>query len=348
MNSPVGGSQPFLLGSYTANGGPGLGLGQIDLETGQPTVDHWNTEVEEPSWLTPAADGRTVYAVGELEPEGRISALRLDDDRRPVLLNSVTTGAKPAHLTVHPDGFALASLYDGGAVAVHPLAADGSIEPASDVRVHTLSAGQTQAHAHQVVIAPSGSEILAVDLGTDTVYTYRLDPVTGRLDESGRTRFTAGSGPRHLAFHPDGRHVYVVHELDSTVTVCGWADSVLTPGPVHSTLLDGPPTTAAPNHPSEIVVAADGRFVYAGNRGRNTVAVFATDDEGAKLHLTATPSCGGDWPRHLSIDRTGRWLYAANERSGDVVWFPLDPVSGVPGPAAGRLPVPAVTQFDPS
>ena len=291
----------------------------------------------EPSWLT--ADGPTLYAVSELEPEGRISALRLADDRPPTVLNTVTTGAKPAHLTVHPSGgFLFTSLYGSGAVAVHRLEPDGNLGPATDLRVHT-----PDAHAHQVVIAPDGDTVLAVDLGTDTVYGYRLEPATGRLEETGRTGFAAGSGPRHLAFHPSGRHAYVVHELNSTVTVCTWADATLTAGPVCSTL---PAGSAEPNYPGEILVSADGRFVYATNRGANTIAVFTVEDDGARLELLATPSCAGDWPRHLAVDRTGRWLYVANERSGEVVWFPLDPATGLPGDVAGRLPVPAVTQFN--
>jgi 6-phosphogluconolactonase len=329
-------SQAFQIGSYPANGGPGLGFGRIDTETGRPTIESWSTDVAEPSWLT--VEGRTVYAVSELEPEGRITALRLADDQPPTVLNTVTTGAKPAHLTVHPSGgFLFTSLYGSGAVAVHRIEPDGTIGPETDLLVH-----KPEAHAHQVAIAPDGVTILAVDLGTDTVYGYRLDPETGRLEETGRTGFAAGSGPRHLAFHPSGRYAYVVHELDSTVTVCTWADATLTAGPVCSTL-DQP---GGPNYPGEILVSADGRFVYVSNRGANTIAVFAVEDDGARLTLLATPSCAGDWPRHLAIDRTGHWLYVANERSGEVVWFPLDPATGLPGGTAGRLPVPAVTQFN--
>jgi 6-phosphogluconolactonase len=286
--------------------------------------------------------------VSELAPDGQVSAFRLDDAGVPTLLNSVFTGAKPAHVTVQPDGrFLFTSLYEGGAVSVHPIKPDGSVADASQLRRHATTGNQAQAHAHQVVIVPGTGEILAVDLGTDTVYVYRLDPASGELAETGRTTFPAGSGPRHLAFHPSGSQVYVVHELNSTVTVCDWADGALTPGKVHSTLPDGTTAesnAAGSNAAGEIVVAPDGRFVYISNRGDNTIAVFTP--EGSELSLVAAPSCGGDWPRHLALDHTGKWLYVSNERSGDVVWFPRDPDTGMLGPVAGRLPVAAVTQFE--
>jgi 6-phosphogluconolactonase len=283
--------------------------------------------------------------VSELAPDGQVSAFRLNDAGVPTLLNSVFTGAKPAHVTVQPDGrFLFTSLYEGGAVSVHPIEPDGSVADASQLRRHATSG--TQAHAHQVVIDPSTGDILAVDLGTDTVYVYRLDPASGELAETGRTTFPAGSGPRHLAFHPSGSQVYLVHELNSTVTVCGWADGTLTAGKVHSTVPAGS-NAAGSNAAGEIVVAPDGRFVYISNRGDNSIAVFTTEgSDGSDLTFVAAASCGGDWPRHLALDRTGRWLYAANERSGDVVWFPRDSATGMLGPVAGRLPVTAVTQFD--
>jgi 6-phosphogluconolactonase len=298
--------------------------------------------------------------VSELAPDGQVSAFRLDDAGVPTLLNSVFTGAKPAHLAVRPDGrFLFTSLYEGGAVSVHPIEPDGSVAAASQLIRHASPGTGAEAHAHQVVIDPATGDILAVDLGMDTVYVYRLDPATGRLTETGRTPFPTGSGPRHLAFHPSGSLLYLVHELNSTVTVCGWADGTLTRGTVHSTRSAGAPAggvSEKPNAAGEIAVSADGRFVYLSNRGDNTVAVFTTHSSagttgsdrtgGSDLTFLAASSCGGDWPRHLTLDHTGRWLYVANERSGDVVWFPRDPATGMLGPVAGRLPVPAVTQFE--
>jgi 6-phosphogluconolactonase (cycloisomerase 2 family) len=127
---------------------------------------------------------------------------------------------------------------------------------------------------------------------------------------------------------------YVANELDSTVTVCGWANGKLTPGQRVLSV----PSPAGANYPGEILVSANGKFVYVSNRGQNTIGVFSVSANGAALKLVAAPSCGGDWPRHLALDASGSWIYAVNQRSGDVSWFPLSPTTGLPGARAGSLP----------
>jgi 6-phosphogluconolactonase len=335
-------SQRFHLGTYTNAGGRGLGSGRLDQSTGRPTIETWTDVLADPSWLELSPDRQTLYAVSELSPNGMVAAFAVRDgpaqlNRQPVLINQRLTGAKPAHVKVHPSGaFLFTSLYDGGAVAVHPVHDDGSIGSVCDLRVHQHNG--RQARAHQVELDPTGTHVLAVDLGLDVVFTYRLDQ-TGRLDETSRTTFAAGSGPRHLVFHPRGDFAYVVHELDSTVTVCRWQNGVLEPLDTLST------SPQSPNYPGEIVISPDGRFLYVSNRGSNTVGVFAVEDGGAHLNLRSTPSCGGDWPRHLAIDAGGSRLYVANERSGDLSWFELDPTTGVPGAQLGSVPVPGITQI---
>ena len=313
-------------------------------------MDSWIGDVEDPSWIEIGPDGGTLYAISELSPDGLVSALGLTPGKStPGMLNTVSTGAKPAHLAIHPDGrFLFTALYDGGGVAVHPIEPDGSVGPISDLHLHVRAAqADAVSHAHQVVIDPVGGDVLVVDLGTDSLHRYRLDPTTGRLTPSGRIRLAVDSGPRHLAFHPSGSYAYVADELDSTVTVCERVDGVLRPGPVFPALPEGFELSGR-NYPGEILVSADGRFVYVSNRGSNTIAVFAVGEDGRKpadLALVAAPPSAGDWPRHLALDRTGRWLYCANERSGDLIWFPLEAATGVPGPPAGRLPVPGIAQF---
>jgi 6-phosphogluconolactonase (cycloisomerase 2 family) len=289
-----------------------------------------------------APDARTLYAVSELTPGGLVNAFRLDAAGQPTPLTSRATGSGPAHLAVHPGGrFLFSSLYGAGSVVVHPIATDGTVAAATDTRHDTPDAGQRAPHAHQVVLDPTGRWILTVDLGLDSVYVYELDQAAGRLLPLSRVRFATGAGPRHLVFHPNGQHVYVADELNSTVTVCGWQAGTLSPGTVVSTRLTASPVA---NFPGEIAVSADGRFVYVSNRGDNTVAVFSTGTDGSRLTLLATPSCGGNWPRHLAIDSTGRWLYVANQRSGDVVWFELSATTGLPVRQAGRLVVAGAAQ----
>jgi 6-phosphogluconolactonase len=323
----------FHLGSYTSAGGPGLARGHLDPATGAPTVDATTTVLPDPSWLAASPAGSILYAVSERD-DGTVSALTPDLG----VLNTVPTGAGPAHVAVHPNGsFLFVSLYGGGAVVTHPIGADGTVGAATDIRRQGTQ--DQQSHAHQVVVDPLGTYVLAVDLGRDTVFTYTLDAQAGVLSEVSRAALAPGSGPRHLAFHPGGDVAYVAGELDSTITVCAWADGKLTPGQV----VAAAPATGVRNYPGEIAVSPDGTHVYVSNRGTDTVGVFTVGRNGAKLKRVAAPSCGGVWPRHLALDAAGRWLYVANQRSGTVTWLPVS--GGVPGAVAGSITVPGAAQI---
>ncbi|MFI7599307.1 lactonase family protein [Actinoplanes sp. NPDC049681] len=322
----------FHFGSYTSEGGPGIARGRIDPATGAPAVENTTAAVRDPSWLATSPAGSILYAISE-QDQGTVSALTPEL----TVLNTVATGGGPAHVAVHPGGsFLFVSLYGAGAVVTHPIGADGTVGAATDVRPQGTH--RRPSHAHQVVVDPLGTYVLAVDLGRDSIFTYTLDARAGTLTEVARTALAPGSGPRHLAFHPDGEVAYVAGELDSTVTVCAWSDGVLKPGQVIAAAADA----GAENYPGEIAVSPDGHHVYVSNRGTNTVAVFATRDSGTHLQRVADPACGGVWPRHLALDPTGRWLYVANQRSGTVTWLPVD--EGIPGGVAGSLPVPGVAQ----
>lgn len=171
--------------------------------------------------------------------------------------------------------------------------------------------------------------MLGVDLGTDSVRVCALDAVTGALTVHTEAALRPGSGPRHLAFHPAGTHVYVLNELEPTLTVCRWdaEAGVLEPAGTVALL---PGDTAGESYASGVAVAPDGRFLWAANRGQDSISVLALDDSGEKPVLTGTVDCGGRWPRDLVLDPGGRRLYVANERSGDVTWFDIDPLTGIP------------------
>jgi 6-phosphogluconolactonase (cycloisomerase 2 family) len=323
-------SPQFYLGTYTS----GIVRGSVDPATGDLTAEATTAAVSEASWL--ALGPNALYAISE-QDAGTVSALTADTL---AVRKTVKTGNGPAHVAVHPGGkFLFVSLYGAGAVVTHPIAADGTVGAATDTRKQ--SSGGKPSNAHQVVVDPAGAYILAVDLGQDAVFTYTLNAAGKKLARVAKTALAAGSGPRHLAFHPGGAFAYVAGENNSTVTVCAWAGGVLTPGQV----IAAAPDTGVTNYPGEILVSADGRFVYVSNRGTNTVGVFAVGAEGATLTRIAAPSCGGDWPRHLAVDPTGSFLYAANQRSGTVTWLPIDPETGVPGPVAGTLTAPGAAQI---
>ncbi|MFC9463440.1 lactonase family protein [Streptomyces coelicoflavus] len=319
------GPRPLLLGTYTSaeGGGEGVGLAEYDPGTGRITGRGVLAEVDDPSYLAVHPDGRTLYAVNERE-DGAVTAVRLSDRR--VLGSRSTGGAAPCHLSVHPGGRWLFSAnYGSGSVAVHPIDASGALGERTGLVTHSdppPGPGQRGPHAHQVVTGPDGDHVLAVDLGTDTVYTYRLDQDAGTLSEVARARTRPGAGPRHLAFHPGGRHAYLANEVDNTVAVCAYDPQTgrLTVGEAQSTGAE-PSPGSGPNYPAQFLVTSDGAYAFLANRGHNSLSRYAVEAAGARLRLLGTVPVGGDFPRQIALSPDGGLLFAANQRSGTVSAF---------------------------
>ncbi|MFG2679875.1 lactonase family protein [Streptomyces sp. NPDC048392] len=331
------GPRPLLLGTYTSaeGGGEGIGLAEYDPGTGRVTGRGVFAVVDDPSYLAVHPDGRTVYAVNERE-DGAVTAVRLSD--RKVLGSRSTGGAAPCHLAVHPGGrWLLTADYGSGSVAVHPIDASGALGDRTDLVAHSApppGPGQRGPHAHQVVTSPDGGHVLAVDLGTDTVYTYRLDESAGTLTEVSRARTRPGAGPRHLTFHPGGRHAYLANELDNTVAVCAYDPRTgrLTVGGAQSTGAE-PGTGSGPNYPAQILVTSDGAYAFLANRGHDSLTRYAVEAEGARLRLLGTVPVGGGYPRQIAFSPDGGLLFAANQRSGTVSTFRVTEDGGELRPA---------------
>ncbi|MFI6932207.1 lactonase family protein [Streptomyces sp. NPDC050287] len=315
------GPRPLCLGTYTSveGGGKGIGLAAYDADSGRITGTGTLTGVGDPSYLAVHPDGRTLYAVNERE-DGAVTAVRLAD--REVLGSRSTGGAGPCHLSVHPGGrWLLSANYGSGSVAVHPIDASGALGERTDLVTHSSPSpgpGQEGPHAHQVVTSPDGGHVLAVDLGTDTVYTYRLDEKSGRLSEVARAHTRAGAGPRHLTFHPKGRHAYLANEVDNTVAVCAYDPGTgrLTVGEAQST-----GTGSGTNYPAQILVTSNGAYAYLANRGHNSLTRYAVEAEGARLRLLDTVPVSGDFPRQIAFSPDGSLLFAANQKSSTVSVF---------------------------
>ncbi|MGV9560084.1 lactonase family protein [Streptomyces sp. NPDC003522] len=333
VSTAPSGPRPLYLGTYTsaAGGGSGIGVAAYDPASGRITGSGTITGVPDPSYLAVHPDGRTLYAVQERE-RGAVTAVRVAD--REVLGSRATGGAHTCHLSVHPGGrWLLSADYGSGTVAVHPVDASGALGERTDLVAPARTApgpGQEGPHAHQIVTAPDGGHVLAVDLGTDTVRTYRLDERAGTLTEVAVARARPGAGPRHLAFHPGGRYAYLADEVDDTVAVCTYDPSSgrLTIGGAQST-----GARAGTNHPAQFAVAPDGRYAFLANRGDDTIARYAVEADGARLRLLDTVPCGGEFPRQLALSPDGGLLFAANQRSGTVTVFHVDGRDGALRPA---------------
>lgn len=321
---------PLFIGTYTSSGGPGIGLASYDTGTGLITATGTLEGVGDPSYLAVHPDGSTLYAVNERQ-DGGVTAIGLGADGNHTVLGTRSTGgSSPCHLSVHPGGRWLFSAnYGSGDVAVHPIEASGALGERTELITHDEPApgpGQNGPHAHQIVTGPDGGHVLAVDLGTDSVYTYRLDETAGTLSQVSYATLPAGAGPRHLVFHPSGQFAYLANELNNTIAVCGYdPDSgALTPGEPLPTGAGG----AGSSFPSQPVITANGAYVYLANRGHNSLSRFAVEDDGAGLRLLDTVPVGGDYPRQLALSPDGTLLFAANQRSNAVTVFHVDQDSG--------------------
>ncbi|MEU6811576.1 lactonase family protein [Streptomyces sp. NPDC046831] len=330
-----------FIGSFTAAGGPGIVTAAVAADGGALTVLSGAGQLRDPSYLALSPDGGTLYAVSETS-EGAVAAYRVKDGTLEPAGPPVRVGGSgPTHLSLF-DGHVLTANYGSGSVTAVPVGPDGLLDHApSDVLRHTGSGPherrQRGPHAHQVQPDPSGRWAVSVDLGTDSVRVCTL--TDGRLLLHREIALRPGSGPRHLAFHPGGEHAYVVNELTPSVTVCRWdpAAGALEPLTETPVLPDAP---AGDAYPSGVVVAPDGRFLWTATRGEDVLSVFAVEGHRERLRLLGTVSCGGHWPRALTLF-DGR-LYVANERSGDVTWFAVDPETGLPH-RTGAVGVPAAS-----
>jgi 6-phosphogluconolactonase len=272
---------------------------------------------DNPTCLAHSPDGRYLYAAHFLDP-ALVSAYEVGgDDLRPLGARPCG-GADPVHLSVSADGrWILVANWGSGSFATLPVERDGGVGPVADVVSHP------QRYAHWIGADPSGEWILAAHMGVGSIFTYRLDPSTGRLREHAEARLHRPGGVRTLAFHPDGRTCYVVNELEPTLTVCAFD---VTTGRLERvttvpTLDDG----TAPGHSSAIVVDRAGKFVHVGHRGPDRIATLST---GPPPHLVSLTDSGGEFPRDMLLSADGRRMWIANERGESLTELLVDPRDG--------------------
>lgn len=329
------------FGTYTGSDSRGIYGCRFDPIRGRLTPPQLVAEVPNPSFLALHPKRPLLYAVSELgDGQGRAGGLvALAIDRRTGRLRQLdeqsSGGDGPCHLAVDAQGRAVfVANYGSGSVAVLPLDREGRLGPAETVIQH-VGAGahpyrQRGPHAHQAVPSPDGAHVLVCDLGIDQVRIYRWRGRTGQLvsHDPPLMALPPGSGPRHLAFHPNGKWVYVLNELNSTLTVCPWDRRAgrLEPLTTEPTLPRG--ISSSGNTTAEVAVHSSGRFVYASNRGHDSLAMFAVDEESGGVRLLGHVSTEGRTPRHFAFDPTGRWCLVENQNSDQVAVFRVDARSG--------------------
>ncbi|GFN32166.1 lactonase family protein [Paenibacillus xylaniclasticus] len=304
-------------GSYNTANNNGIRALAFDTETGILSEGEGLTCVDNPSFLAYVKEADRLFAVSETS-NGAIVAFGREGEALAETNRQSSNGDDPCHLTIDESGqWLLLVNYSGGPVSVYPIAKDGSIGPASDTIKHEGSSvnpnRQECSHPHSIYAVPGTALYLVNDLGTDTIYTYRLDRKEGKLALLHETKAAPGAGPRHLAFHPTLSLVYVIEELSNTISVyeLDRAEGLLTH---RQTVPALPADFDGFNLCAEIAVSEDGRYVYGSNRGHDSIVSFRVGEEGLLELIGHTPS-GGKAPRHFLLVPGGRWLLTANQDS---------------------------------
>lgn len=339
---PVSKDEYFYIGCYTANPEEGIPIGRFDPGNASVEIADVCKGVNNPSFLIFGQKRKFVYAVNETadfsgKPSGAVSAFRRDvKTGRLTFLNSQPSlGAHPCHLTADRAGkFILVANYTGGNVAVLPILPGGHLGEPVEMIQHTgkgpNTGRQEAAHAHSVNLSPDNRFAFVCDLGMDKIMIYRFDEKNGKLSPAVNPFFQTapGAGPRHFTFSIDGRNAFVVNELNSTLTYLKYNSDTgtLTELQTVSTLPYG---FSGENTCADVHVHPNGRFVYASNRGADSIAVFFVDQGSGKLKPIQNQSTLGKTPRNFTIHPSGRYLLAANQNSGSIQVFALDPSTGL-------------------
>lgn len=346
------GTAMLYVGTYTSGDSKGIYRFRLDLATGALTPAGDPTETVNPSFLALHPSGRFLYAVNETgdaptDPSGGLSAFAVDPATGGLtfLNRQPSEGAAPCHVTIDTAGrHALVANYWGGTAAVFPIGEDGRLGPASAVvrhEGHGPRPEQTGPRAHSINLDAANRFAFVADLGIDKVVAYRFGGDKGTLDrnDAGTVALPPGAGPRHLAFHPDGRQAYVIDELDSTITRLAYDPAAGAMKAVQriSTLPAGYQGT---NSTAEVVVHPEGRLLFGSNRGHDSIAIFTIDPGTGALTAAGHQPTGGKTPRNFAIDPTGAYLLAANQQSDTITVFRIDRARARLAPVGRPVPVP--------
>jgi len=339
-----GGDCFAYFGTYTGAASRGIYVARLDETTGRLSPAKLAAETESPSFLAVAPNRHALYAANEVDHfkddvtdhGGAITAFGLDPATgRLTFLNQVcSSGSAPCYVSVDPSGrVVFAANYGSGSVKAFHLATNGAIGAAGDCVPRTGHGvnpdRQTSPHAHFICTDPANRFVLACDLGTDEVLVYPFDPTAASLQPAEVSAFSVppGSGPRHLAFSPNGRFAHVLNEMGCTISTFAWNATNGTLKLLDTVSALPPGTTVRPGFTAAEILTT-GNFVYTTLRGHDSVSVFTADPQTGRLQFLQNLPSGGKVPRGMGLDPSTRWLLIGNQASGQVTEFSRDGQSG--------------------
>lgn len=343
------GKQKFYVGTYTSEGAKGIYLCNFDNSSGEIKIVETFEGISNPSFLKTSDDNKFLYSVTEKQ-EGCVTAFQIDKNGSLKFINEQkSNGTGPCHVDVSKDGkFVAVANYGGGTTALYPVGMNGGLLPATSVIVNEGSSvnksRQTKPYAHSIKFSPFSNEVFSADLGTDrlNIYTLEGEKLNKKVQEFIKTDL--GAGPRHFDFHPDGETIFVINELNSTVTTFKkkgekWEN--------FQTISALPADFKGTSYCADIHVSADGTFLYGSNRGHNSIAVFGIDNETKTLKSVGFVHVEGDWPRNFALSPDGDFLLVANQKSGNITVFKINKESGMPEFTGNeiRIPAPVCIEF---
>lgn len=321
------------VGTYTKGDSKGIYTFTLDTEAAKMTDVKEAAQLENPTYVTISQDNHYLYAVVKKGDAGGVAAYSIDQQTGELTaLNEQTLeGASPCHVSVDSKNrHVVTANYHKGTIESYVVnQADGTVQPAISIMQHEGSGPnqdrQEKPHAHYAGFTPDEKYVAGVDLGTDELITYEMND--GVLTKVNTLSVKPGSGPRHLAFHPNGKYAYIMTELSSEVIVLAYnaENGTFTEQQYISTI---PQDFTENNQGSAIHLSSDGRFVYAGNRGHDSIAIFSVNQESGELTFVEHTSTEGNWPRDFVLDPTEKFLIASNQESHNLVLFSRDEEAG--------------------
>lgn len=312
----------LYVGTYTNGESEGIYRFEFNSETGELTEKQLAATSENPSFIAHSPDKSYLYAVNETE-NGTVSAFKVNDDKTLTFINKVSTnGAHPCHVAINQQGNkAVVSNYTGGNFSLHGIQNNGALNTAFQVLDHQTDSAVSHAHSAQFF----KDDLYAADLGRNAVFNYRLSNNEYELISPAIVKLENNAGPRHFSMTENGKFIYIINELASTITSAKKTENGFEFLQTLSTLTGN---FKGKSYCADVHLSKDERFLYGSNRGENSIVVFKRDTVSGRLNKIQNISVHGDWPRNFTLDSTGNFLLVANQKSNNISVFTIDKTSG--------------------
>ena len=346
--------QQFYVGTFTSEGAEGIYFCEFDPLTGDIQLRETFRGIDNPNFLKISPDKNFLYVVNrpskEIEPAGGyISAYEIGEKGTLKFLNKqLSHGADPCHVDVSRDGkFVAVANYGGGSTTLYPVAENGGLLPANSIIVNEGSSidtsRQAKPYAHSIKFSPFSNHVFSADLGTDQFNIFYLEG--NKLVQHGQkfVKLDPGAGPRHFDFYPDGNFIFVISELNSTITTLNKTGDNWEKYQVISTL---PSDFKGISYCADIHISANGKYLYGSNRGHNSIAVFEINSDSKKLKWIGAVPAEGNWPRNFTLTPDGNFMLVANQRSGNITVFRINKETGVPEFTGKQIQLPSPVCID--